>query len=460
MSSSKAVPVLVHLPRGAPGDVAGRLGPGARVVQVERLAELLERLSSASWRAVVVALEDADDVRILPRVVEAAQGAVVAAVHPRPGFDDVLAAEAAGAAVLLRFPEEVERIPRILAPYLDEGADHPVPDDALPDDGMVGSSAALLEAYRTVARVAPAQTPVLVEGESGTGKELVARALHGRSPRAAAPFVPVNCAALPEGLLEAELFGYEKGAFTGAVGRSEGRFGRAHGGTLFLDEIGEMGLGVQAKLLRALESGEIERLGSGDVVRVDVRIVAATNRSLEGRVAEGAFREDLLYRLAVVRVALPSLRERPEDILPLVEAFVARFARRHGRPIHALSREAVAMLRARAWPGNVRELRNVVDRAVLLARGGVVRSVDLADEGAAPNLAPSGGGRGEGYPVTWSIRQVEERHIRRVLAHTGGHMGDAAEILGVHRNTMTAKVREYEIDARTPLARESGGVAP
>ncbi len=430
------------------------------MVAVQRLAGLLERLGDVSWRAVVIALEDADDLRILPRVVEAAPEAVIVALHPRPSFDDVLQAEAAGAAVLFRCPEELERVPEFLGPYLEESGDHQVSDRDPDQGGMVGSSAALLQAFRTVAQVAPARTPVLVEGESGTGKELVARALHDRSPRASAPFVPVNCAALPEGLLEAELFGYEKGAFTGAVGRSEGRFGRADGGTLFLDEIGEMGPGVQAKLLRALESGEIERLGSGDVVRVDVRIVAATNRSLEERVAEGAFREDLLYRLAVVRVSLPPLRQRPEDVLPLAEAFVARFARQHGRPVHAMSREAVAMLRARRWPGNVRELRNVLDRAVLVARGGVVRSVDLSAEGATPTLAPSGGGQGDGYPATWSMREVEERHIRRVLAHTGGHMGEAADILGVHRNTMTAKVREYGIDAQAPLARESGRAGP
>jgi DNA-binding NtrC family response regulator len=456
MSDSEKVRVLVHLPHGAAAEVVDRLRVGARVVTVERTAELLERLASEAWRAVVVSLEDEDDMRLLPRVVEAVPSAVVVAVHPQPGFDDVLAAEAAGAAVLLRFPEEAARIPDVLAPYMEESGDHPVSGETPPDDGMVGSSAALLEAYRTLVRVAPAVTPVLVEGESGTGKELVARALHTRSPRAGAPFVPVNCAALPEGLLEAELFGYEKGAFTGAVGRSEGRFGRAHGGTLFLDEIGEMGLGVQAKLLRALESGEIERLGSGDVVRVDARIVVATNRSLEERVAEGAFREDLLYRLAVVRVSLPPLRRRPEDLLPLAEAFVARFAEQHGRPIAALSREAVAMLRGRTWPGNVRELRNVLDRAVLLARGGVVRSVDLAHEGTTPSLAPSGGPLSEGYPATWSLQEVEARHIRRVLARTGGHMGEAASILGVHRNTMTTKVREYGIDPQAPMARESG----
>jgi two-component system, NtrC family, response regulator AtoC len=432
------------------------LAERARVTAVGGQSELLRALGERDWRAVVVSVEDPDDLRLLPRIVEASPSAVVVALHPRPSFDDVLTAEAAGVTFLLRDPDEIGRIPEVLRPYLDEGPDHPVSPEAPPEDGMVGSSAALLDAYRTVARVAAATTQVLVEGESGTGKELVASALHRRSPRASAPFVPVNCAALPEGLLEAELFGHEKGAFTGAVGRSEGRFGRAHGGTLFLDEVGEMGLGVQAKLLRALESGEIERLGSGEVVRVDARVVAATNRSLEARVREGAFREDLLYRLAVVRIGLPPLRDRPEDLVPLAEAFVSRFAERHGRPVRALSKEAVMALRARSWPGNVRELRNVLDRAVLLARGGVVRSVDLADEGSSPSLAPADVGRGEGYAVTLSLREVEDRHIRRVLAHTQGHMGEAAEILGIHRNTMTAKVRDYGIDPQAPFARESG----
>lgn len=454
MNKLQEVPVLVQVPTGGEGIAAGLRGRG-RVTAVEGRAEMLRRLAEHAWRAVVLTVQDDEDLRLLPRIVEAAPGAVVVALHPAPSFEDVLSAESAGAAFLLRTPDELGRIPEVLAPYLDEGPDHRVSSDPPPEDGMVGSSAAILEAYRTVARVAPASTPVLVEGESGTGKELVARALHRRSLRASGAFVPVNCAALPEGLLEAELFGHEKGAFTGAVGRSMGRFGRADGGTLFLDEIGEMGLGVQAKLLRALESGEIERLGSGDVVRVDVRIVAATNRSLEARVEEGAFREDLLYRLAVVRIGIPPLRDRPDDLLPLTEAFVARFAERHGRPVRALSKEAVGALRSRDWRGNVRELRNVLDRAVLLARGGVVRSVDLADEESAPSLAPTGGGGG-GYPPTLSLREIEERHIRRVLAQTDGHMGEAAEILGVHRNTMTAKVREYGIDPRTPLARESG----
>jgi len=366
-------------------------------------------------------------------------------------MEAVVAAEAAGAAALLPFPPDPDALAAFLAPYLAEGNDVPVPAEAGASDAVVvGTSPALVEAYRTLARVAPTSATVLVLGESGTGKELVARALHARSRRAAGPFVPVNCAALPDGLLEAELFGYERGAFTGAVGRSDGRFGRAHGGTLFLDEIGELGLPLQAKLLRALDSGEIERLGGAGTTRVDVRVVTATNRDLEARVQEGAFREDLLYRLAVVTVGLPPLRERPGDILPLAIHFAGHFARRYGRPVRALSRAAVEHLEHQPWPGNVRELRNAMDRGVLLSRGGVVRSVDLVGSEDARRISPPGDGLDPAYPATMALREVEERHIRRVLRQTRGHMGDAAAILGVHRNTVTAKVREYGIDARNP----------
>jgi two-component system response regulator AtoC len=428
----------------------------ANVTAVGGRGDFLSALGQSGWRAAVWALEDDSDFALIPRVVDALDGGVLVVTHPQPTVDRVIDAEAAGAAYLLPHPPDPMAIRALLEPYLCEHADHPIPPGSDDEDTVIGMSPALTEAYRTVARVARSSSPVLVSGASGTGKELVARALHDRSDRKEGPFVAVNCAALPEGLLEAELFGHERGAFTGAVGRSEGRFGRADGGTLFLDEIGEMGLGVQAKLLRALETGEIERLGSGETIRVDVRVVAATNRDLEARVAEGAFREDLLYRLAVVRVGIPTLAERAGDVTPLTEAFVARFARRHGREVRALSKEAMRSLQDRAWPGNVRELRNVLDRAVLLARGGVIRSIDLAEAARTPRLSPADPASEDRYSPTLSLREVEERHIRQVLAHTEGHLGDAARILGVHRNTMTVKVREYGIDPSAPRLRTSG----
>jgi DNA-binding NtrC family response regulator len=291
---------------------------------------------------------------------------------------------------------------------------------------------------------------VLITGESGTGKELVARALHEQGVRSGGPFVAVNCAAIPDTLLEAELFGFEKGAFTGALAASAGRFGRAHGGTLFLDEIGELSVPLQAKILRVLESGEVERLGAASATTVDVRVVAATNQPLRERVREGRFREDLLFRLAVVEVELPPLRRRTGDVLPLALHFARDFSKRYARPLQGLSQPAVSRLLAHAWPGNVRELRNVMDRAVLLARGGVIREGDVRLGADAPRVSPREPGAPAGYPPTLSLRDVEAAHIRSVLRFTGGRMGEAAEILGIHRNTITSKVREYAIELDAP----------
>lgn len=435
-------------------------GLGSRVPEdgVSRKNELAVAAPAgrkAPWRAVVLAIEGGfgDDLPLLARMAEALPEGVLVATHPSPDLDRIMEAEAKGVAFLMDHPPDPQRLLDFLRPYLAEGGDHPIPRTVGGDDLVVGSTPALTAAYRTVVRVARSSTAVLVSGESGTGKEAVARTLHRMSNRRDRPFVPVNCAALPEGLLEAELFGYERGAFTGAVGRSDGRFGRAHGGTLFLDEIGEMSLGLQAKLLRALETGEIDRLGGGST-HVDVRIVAATNRHLEGRISQGLFREDLYYRLSVVTIPLPPLRERGGDLLPLAEHFAELFAGRHGRKIRAFSAEAVAHLQKRAWPGNIRELRNIMDRAVLLARGGVIRTVDLGAFDESPHTAPATSGEGRlGYPPTLSLAEVEERHLRRVLAHTAGHLGEAAEILGLHRNTVSSRVRSLGIDPANPLDR-------
>ncbi len=454
MAPPSRPPVLLHPP--LPG-VAEALAPLTRVRAESRLGDFLSQLGGRAWGAAVLGLGDGPlEPILLSRISGAVSSGVLVVTHAHPTVDRVLEAEAAGAAILLSEPPDPGRLAAFLEPYLVEAAHRPVPPRVIGEGQVVGTSPALTEAYRTVARVADSMASVLVSGASGTGKEQVARALHRRSPRGKGPFVAVNCAALPEGLLEAELFGYERGAFTGAVGRSEGRFGRAHGGTLFLDEVGEMGPVLQAKLLRALEGGEIERLGSGDTVRVDVRVVAATNRSLEGRVDEGRFRADLLYRLAVVQIHLPPLRDRTEDLLPLADHFAALFGERHGRPVRAFSRSAVDALGRRTWPGNVRELRNVLDRATLLARGGVIRSMDLGAAEGPAGLAPEGSRLDAGYPPHYSLREVEESHLRRVLVHTAGHLGEAAAILGIHRNTMTAKVREYGIDPRNPEARMKG----
>ncbi len=313
------------------------------------------------------------------------------------------------------------------------------------DGGMVGSAPAFRAALDTLRQVAPASATVLLLGESGTGKELAARLLHDLSPRSGAPFVPVNCAAIPESILESELFGYERGAFTGATQRKEGRFQRAHGGTLFLDEVGDMSPGVQAKLLRVIQDGVVERLGGTQPVQVDVRIVAATNRDLAAEVRAGRFREDLYYRLDVVAVRLPPLRERREDI-PLLAAFFLRgFAERNRRPVTGFSDAALQALVAHDWPGNVRELQHAVERAVVLCKGEVVEAGDLPD--AVRNSAP---GRPSPPSNTLTIaigtplEEIERIVIRETLRQTRGDKNLAAQLLRVAPRTIYRKLDRDE----------------
>jgi two-component system response regulator HydG len=307
--------------------------------------------------------------------------------------------------------------------------------------GMVGSAPAFRAAQDTLRQVAPASATVLLLGESGTGKELAARLLHDLSPRAGAPFVPVNCAAIPETILESELFGYERGAFTGATQRKEGRFQRAHGGTLFLDEVGDMSPAVQAKLLRVLQDGVVERLGGTQPVQVDVRIVAATNRDLASEVRAGRFREDLFYRLDVVTVRLPALRERREDVPLLAAAFLRQFSERNGRTVAGYSDAALQALCAYDWPGNVRELQHAVERAVVLCRGDVIDLADLPD-------AVRGAGSGRLPPpsstlsiaVGTPLEEIERIVIRETLRHTRGDKNLAARLLKVAPRTIYRKL--------------------
>lgn len=438
--------VLACLPGAARHEVSEAIG--GPVQWCESVGQFLAATRTHVWVAAILDWDqDSVEIELVRRVAEGGSVGALFLTSATTSVDRVLAAERAGAVALLPHPPTREILEREVRPVLTEPGGVPVPpaEPGAPET-VVGSSPALMEVFGVVARVAPTPATVLITGESGTGKELVARALHDQSRRSDAPFVAVNCAAIPDTLLEAELFGYEPGAFTGAVGRSDGRFGRADGGTLFLDEIGELSQPLQAKLLRVLESGEVERLGGRESVHVDARIVAATNQRLRERVRSGRFREDLLFRLAVVEVRLPPLRDRPGDLLPLTVHFASRLAARYGAEIRALSQAACDKLSDHAWPGNVRELRNVMDRAVILARGGVIRSGDLHLGDESPRTSPLEARDGRGYLPTMSLEKVEGLHIRNVLRHTGGHMGEAAEILGVHRNTMTAKVREYGID--------------
>jgi two-component system response regulator HydG len=319
-----------------------------------------------------------------------------------------------------------------------ESAHPPSPD---PASAMLGDSVPLRAAVKVARQVSRSTATVLVQGESGTGKELLARVIHEESGRARGPFVAVNCAAIPENLLESELFGHEKGSFTGAAARRTGRFERASGGTLFLDEVGDMSPGMQARILRALQEGEIERVGGDRAIAVDVRVVAATNRDLSAEVAAGRFREDLYYRLAVVVVHLPPLRDRGDDVELLAWHYLDHFARKHGRGVHHLDDGTVQLLRSHGWPGNIRQLRNVVERALLVAEGPVLLPEHLPNEVRLgvprPGDAPSYGTGGGLLP----LRQVEELHIRRAVALASGNLGAAADLLGIHRNTLRQKLR-------------------
>jgi two-component system response regulator AtoC len=303
---------------------------------------------------------------------------------------------------------------------------------------IVGSAPAMLSVYKTVAHVAPTTATLLIVGESGTGKELVARAIHAKSPRANKPFVAVNCAALPESILESELFGHERGSFTGATATKRGLFEEATGGTLFLDEIGEISPKMQVQLLRVLQEGEIRRIGATETIKVDVRVVAATNRDLKGELAAGRFREDLFFRLQVVTVRVPPLRERKGDIPVLVRHFLARHADRLGRPVPRVAPEVIEALEAYDFPGNVRELSHLVERSMLLAREGVVTAADLPTEVTRSwqGATAASGGSGALADDWPTLGVLDRRYIDRVLSRTGGNKTRAAEMLGIDRRTL------------------------
>ena len=414
---------------------------GRELVVERKVAEGLSQASEGSWSLVLVDVEFAggSGLELLERLASA--GKPVALMARAPSMRLTLEAMKRGARDVLPLPPEAGRLRDLVLRCARAAAVRDVPVmDHDPAVALIGESPAMLEAYMTVARVAPSHATVLIRGESGTGKELLARVIHEHSPRASGPFVAVNCAAIPENLLESELFGHEKGAFTGAIGRRIGRFERASGGTLFLDEIGDMSLALQAKMLRALQEHEIERVGGTAPITADVRVIAATHRDLEALVASGEFREDLYYRLAVVSCRLPSLRERGDDIYLLADYYVQRFAREYRRTAPVLAAETLATLRANPWPGNVRQLRNALEHAVLLTDGDVMLPSHLSPEIRHPGPAA----QVEPNPMM-SLADVEKLHIRRVLASTGGHMNRAAEILGVHRNTLRRKLDEYGI---------------
>src|SRR5579872_612157 len=318
----------------------------------------------------------------------------------------------------------------------------PAPADS--DEELVGRTPAMLEVFKMIGRVAASQENVLIVGESGTGKELVANAIHRSSSRSDKPFVKVNSAALSPTLLESEMFGHERGAFTGAVAQRVGRFEQANGGTLFLDEVGDMDIDLQAKLLRVLQSGQFERVGGDRTIETDVRVVSATNRDLQTRIDEGSFREDLLYRLNVVTIKLPPLRDRPDDIPLLADHIIARLARKYDWPQLALSPEALTQLMAQPWPGNVRELQNVLARAAILSRGKLIESSDLQFEPEAAG-APAAGRPGSSLVLREILAETERRVITQALEQEGWNRTRAAQVLGISRRQLFDKIQQHRL---------------
>ena len=316
-----------------------------------------------------------------------------------------------------------------------------------PENLLVGQSPGMRRVLSLIEMVAQSEAPTLVTGESGTGKELVARMLHDRSGRRDAPFVVVNCGALTETLIEAELFGHERGAFTGAVRRRDGRFKAADGGTLFLDEVAELPLSAQTKLLRVLQEGTFEPIGTNTTVKVDVRVVSATHRNLKTRIAEGLFREDLFYRINVIEIPLPPLRERPGDLSALLQHFLQRFTPK-GRPLPAVSPAAWAALARHGYPGNVRELSHAIEHAVVLSGGGEIALQHLpasiaAQSGGRPLQENTPGGGGEVRPLQTALKEFEREYLLRAITQANGKRIRAAEMLGISRKSLWEKLRQY-----------------
>jgi DNA-binding NtrC family response regulator len=326
-------------------------------------------------------------------------------------------------------------------------------DEKFSFQGIIGNSPKLQEVIERVRLVAPSRATILIEGESGTGKELIAQAIHQSSPRSRGPFIAVHCAALSENLLESELFGHERGSFTGATERRIGRFESSDGGTLFLDEIGEISPSTQVKLLRFLETKAIERVGGSKPIELDVRLVAATNRNLEQLVRDGKFREDLFFRLNVVRIAMPPLRARPEDVPLLLAHYLKVFSEENGAPPLTLEPGALATLQAYSWPGNIRELRNFCENAVVLRRGGKLSAYDLEPKyrggGAGAGVPPAASGAPAAAPdaSSLSVEDNEKRLLREALIKARGNRTQAAKLMGISRRTLHRKLGQWpELD--------------
>ncbi len=416
---------------------------GIEAVEAPDGAAALELLEDDGFELVVsdVQMPELDGMELLRAVKGTGLGAPVLLMTAHGSVEQAVEAMRHGAADYLIKPFEAEVLVGKVASYLGAGPGT--------QEAFLAVDPASRELFRLAERVAASDVTVMITGESGSGKEIVARHVHASSPRASAPFVAINCAAIPDNMLEAVLFGYEKGAFTGAHKACPGKFEQAQGGTLLLDEVSEMELGLQAKLLRVLQEREVERLGGRETVALDVRVLATSNRDMREAVAAGAFREDLYYRLHVFPLHVPPLRERPLDVVPLAERFIARAAARADLPSPCLGEAAAAALAAHPWPGNVRELDNVMQRALVLAESGVVDVAALALEAAPGAGAPAAGD--EKPTLDDGLRDREFRLILEALELEGGNRKQAADRLGISPRTLRYKLARM---------REEGLIAP
>jgi DNA-binding NtrC family response regulator len=421
-------------------------GVGHEVVTAASAAEALESLARQPAELVIsdIRMPDLDGVQLLERLLARAPEVPVILVTAFGDVEGAVEAIRRGAFDYLAKPYDVDGIRLVVQRALAQAALAAENRELRRQvrekyrlEGVVGRSEPMLQVFKTAARVAQSDATVLIEGESGTGKEQVARAIHTASKRAGGPFVAVDCGAIAEGVLESELFGHARGAFTGAQATRRGLFEEANRGTLFLDEMGDVGPALQARLLRALQEGEIRRVGANEAIPVDVRVLAATNKDLGRLVKEGRFREDLYYRVNVVTLRLPPLRERREDIPLLAEHFAAK----HGRPEgSAVTPQARELLLSYDWPGNVRELENVIARALALNHAGLVVPEDLPERvrGLPPGIPPPGAGE------RLTLAEVERRYATQILAEAGGNKTRASEILGIDRKTLYRILGERE----------------
>ena len=403
---------------------------GAKVLQADSIPQALDIMRSGQGVDLVMIDVGLDVANLVTSMLTERINAPVVACGIENDPKAAVAAIKAGAKEYLPLPPDAEMIAAVLEAVTAE------------NDTMVYRDPAMDRVVQMAKRVASSHASILVTGESGTGKELVARYLHRNSPRKDKPFVPVNCAAIPGELLESELFGHEKGAFTGAVARRIGKFEEASGGTLLLDEISEMDLKLQSKLLRAIQEREIVRIGSNTPVKVDARIIATSNRNMEEFVKKGQFREDLYFRLNVVKIAIPPLRDRPLDIEPMARHFAEKCAEDNGVAARSVAPDAIVALKAHRWPGNVRELENTIHRAVLLANGTEIHAEDISPSGEGGTDAGAAGGTMVGRTVA----DVERNLIIDTLKHTLGNRTHAARILGISIRTLRNKLNAYVQD--------------